>query len=102
MIGMRDGCFRFRDVLEVGFRADLELRVLGKIGQRFGVTFPSLIQVILQVVVDRAELLFKERMEHDRGGAGVFHAFDVVDVFRKRRGRGDERRAQFKSEVSGR
>ena len=75
---------------------------LGKIAQRFRVTFRPLLEIKLQVVVIAPNLLLEERMEHDRRRAGVFHSFDVVDLFRKRRSRWHERRAQFKAEVCGR
>ena len=48
-----------------------------------------------------SELLLEQRIDHDSGRAGVFHAFDVFDFLRKRRGRGHERRAEFEAEISG-
>ena len=50
-----DGRFRLRDVLEIRFRADLELGALGKIAQRLRVTFRPLIEIITAGRGDRAE-----------------------------------------------
>jgi len=47
-------------VLQVRFGADLELSAIGKISQRFGITFGALIELILQVMVVATNLLFKK------------------------------------------
>ena len=97
-----DRRFRLGDVLEVRFRPNLELGPNRKIAQRLRVRFRALFKIKIQVVVIAPNLLFEKRMKNDRRSACVFHSFDVVDLFRKRRCRWHQRRAQFKAEISGR
>ena len=65
MIGIATAALALRDVFEIRFRADLELRVLGEIGQRLGVAFRPLIEIVLQLVAILPHLLLKERMKDD-------------------------------------
>ena len=48
------------------------------------------------------ELLFEQRVEHDRGAAGVFQAPDGLELMAKRRRTRDERVRQPEPKVGGR
>src|SRR5262249_1557434 len=45
--------------------------------------------------------LLEQRVEHDRGRPGVFHASDAIEVFRQGRGGDDQRVVQPQPQVGG-
>ncbi len=99
MTGMRTACLACGDVLEILLRPEVKLLRLGEVGERLGEAFRAVLHVVVQFGAVLAQLLLEQRIEHDGRRAGVFHLFDAVNFLRERRGRGNQRRAKFQSEI---
>src|SRR4030095_4344885 len=92
--------FCFCDVIDIRFRIYLEIRFVGIIVERFGREFTAISGTAARAMISWTKLFFEERMENHGCRAGVFHPFYIVELFRERRGRWNERRPQFKSKIS--
>ena len=84
MTGMRDRFLRPSQVLQVLERAQREGVGAGKVAGGLGERFSVAVEIdVLRHLLPR-DLLFEERSQDDGRGAGVFEAFDAVEVIGQR------------------
>ena len=78
--------FRLLDLAQIFFRASGEFGRLWKKRERLREAVGAVHHMALNGLQFTPQLLFEERMNHNGGGSGILHAFDIVDFIRKRRG----------------
>ena len=100
MTGIRTASLHFADVLQVAFRADRLYQMSGKWTGGFGADSSAADNEAIEFVALEVDLLFEERVQHDRRCAGIFHTPDVADVLAHRRGRGNQRILQLQPQVA--
>ena len=81
MTGTSTACFAWRDELQIVFRAAIVVGGSREVGHRLGEALRAMFEeVVLRQRFD-LDLLLKQRIERDGGGARIFQLPDAADVF---------------------
>jgi hypothetical protein len=98
-MGIFDRLLGAPQVLEIDLLRHAVVVQIGQVAERLGKGLGAPREVLVQRLRLKRQLLLEERGEHDRRGAGILHAANIVDRLRERRGRDHDRAAQLQAKI---
>ena len=99
--GIFTAFFALRDVLQVAFRPEVVVVHLGEVGERLGEAFGAVLVDLADLLLVVRDLLFEERVQHDRGGPGRLQPRRLSNWSDSGQAATDQRVLQGKPEILG-